>query len=404
MALIRWAHRAQGLATRGFPFMIRRSTRTPMGRLRAMARAEWFARLPLGQRWFLWLGMTVAWPLGALLQTARQLRMDPLRQQPRLARLRHGARMLTMALLHNVPPLEFSAYRLWEPGRRALAGDFLYWPELGVLNALNRHRGAVQDDVQDKARFAELCTTHGLPCIPTLAVFTQGRQPVPAAPFVPDQARLWVKDLAGSQGSGAEHWQLHAGQYQDRQGRRLTPVGLAERWQGQDCIVQPWVPNHPELAALSNGPLLAVRIITGLDRTGQVHIIATLLALPWGRPGERQPKILCAIDTATGRLTRALLAGTTPVAVHPDSNAPLVDTLIPHWPSCLELVQRAHAGAFDRFVFLGWDVAVTDDGPLLIEANTGWGALHHQRLDGRPLGDTPFATIALEQLEHAACD
>lgn len=38
------------------------------------------------------------------------------------------------------------------------------------------------------------------------------------------------------------------------------------------------------------------------------------------------------------------------------------------------------------------DVALTKDGPLLLETNSGWGAIFHQWLDG-PLGHTAFARL-----------
>jgi hypothetical protein len=41
---------------------------------------------------------------------------------------------------------------------------------------------------------------------------------------------------------------------------------------------------------------------------------------------------------------------------------------IPHWSELLELVLRAQV-AFDGLPTPGWDVGITQDGPLLVEAN-----------------------------------
>ncbi len=66
--------------------------------------------------------------------------------------------------------------------------------------------------------------------------------------------------------------------------------------------------------------------------------------------------------------------------------------VLPYWHESVDLVRRAHAGAFSRFAFLGWDVALTKDGPLLLETNSGWGAVFHQMRDG-PLGHTSFSRL-----------
>lgn len=78
---------------------------------------------------------------------------------------------------------------------------------------------------------------------------------------------------------------------------------------------------------------------------------------------------------------------------HPDSDLALQGHQLPHWPDAIALVTRAHRTAFPRFVSLGWDVALTPDGPVLIEANAGWGAEIMQTLNGEPLGDTVLAEI-----------
>jgi hypothetical protein len=84
-----------------------------------------------------------------------------------------------------------------------------------------------------------------------------------------------------------------------------------------------------------------------------------------------------------------------PIAQHPDSGVSLVDRALPFWKESVELVRRAHREAFPRFALLGWDVALTAAGPLLLEANSGWGAVDHQRLDG-PLGDTEFGRLVAQ--------
>jgi hypothetical protein len=80
------------------------------------------------------------------------------------------------------------------------------------------------------------------------------------------------------------------------------------------------------------------------------------------------------------------------VECHPDTGLPIVGIMLPFWRESIELVRRAHQSAFARFAFLGWDIALTNEGPILLETNSGWGALFHQVLDG-PLGQTAFSRL-----------
>ena len=102
--------------------------------------------------------------------------------------------------------------------------------------------------------------------------------------------------------------------------------------------------------------------------------------------------IVCSIAPETGRIRHAAFPDGVPVTNHPDTGALIIGIDLPFWRESVELVRRAHAVAFPRFAFLGWDVALTKEGPILLEANSGWGALFHQMLDG-PLGHTAFSRL-----------
>lgn len=361
-----------------------------------------FARHPTWRRAPLRAIMTLAWPLGAIWETGRQLRRMPVADRPTrpwgwVSRAMH---MLALAWADNVPPSNYVAYRLHDPGRQGRIAEALYEPEVAVLTShLNRLTEAVGDDVQDKARFADLCRAHDLPCIPTLAVFSGGVQSAPSSRFLPEGPDLWVKDLAGSRGSGAARWRREGAEYRHAWSDVLrSPAALVEQWAKVDCIVQPCLENHPSLAPLSNGSLVVFRVITGIDRAGRVTVVDALAQLPHGGPPESQ--IFAAVGPAAD-LCLPRLRGRHPVTHHPDTGAVLVGAVVPSWREATDLVIRAHGEVpeFSRFVFLGWDVAITNEGPLLIETNSGWSEFNHQLGDGVPLGQTALVAIALEHLE-----
>ncbi|MGL1664087.1 sugar-transfer associated ATP-grasp domain-containing protein, partial [Vibrio parahaemolyticus] len=55
---------------------------------------------------------------------------------------------------------------------------------------------------------------------------------------------------------------------------------------------------------------------------------------------------------------------------HPDTGAAIVGTDIPDWPRLIDLVQAA-ALVFPGIRTQSWDVALTDQGPVLLEVNYG---------------------------------
>lgn len=352
--------------------------------------------------------MAVGWPAGALASVLDCLSALPGPDRPvgMGGWLRRALHMLVLALRDNVPPRDYILHRLHEPGRQAWAADGLYGREPQWLSArLARLAGARWQDVQDKARFADLCRRHGLPCIPTLAIYRGGARVLPDVPFVPDQTGLWVKDLTGNRGMGAVCWRCDGGLYRDeRRDMSVAPEALEALWRQRDCLVQPLLVAHPVLAALSMGAAIAdFRVVSGIDPAGHVSIIAAQARLG---AGGREPRwyILAAVEEG-GRLRNPLLGGYLPLSHHPDTGADLTAVTVPFWSEVLELVMRAHGEVpeFARFPFLGWDVAITHEGPVLIETNAGWDGTYPQA-GALPLGRTALPSIALAHLEkEQAC-
>lgn len=313
--------------------------------------------------------------------------------------------MLLLALRDNVPPREYVLHRLHDPSKQDWAAAAFYGDEIPRLSLhLAAQAGAFLPDVQDKVRFADRCRRHGLPCIATLAAYRGGERLLPEGAFVPHQPSLWVKDLAGHRGAGESCWRREGDRYrEERSSVSLAPEALEARWRQRDCLVQPVLVAHPALSALSMGSAVAdFRVISGIDRAGDVTIIAAQARL--GAGGARPRWYITAAVEEDGGLRCPLLAGYQPLTRHPDSGADLA-IKVPYWPEALALVRNAHGAVpeFARFPLLGWDVAVTQEGPVLIETNVGWDAVIPQA-GSRPLGYTPLLRTALDWLaKEQAC-
>jgi Sugar-transfer associated ATP-grasp len=113
--------------------------------------------------------------------------------------------------------------------------------------------------------------------------------------------------------------------------------------------------------------------------------------------------MLGGIDVDTGRVIRVLRrteSGTEPIERHPKTGTSFNDLMFPEWASMRDVVMRG-AAAVPSCHFQGWDVALTDRGPVLVELEGDGGDLIMEQLcfdsgllQGRYL---EFATKALEK-------
>ena len=253
--------------------------------------------------------------------------------------------------------------------------EYVYWNDLPGLAILNTRLGADNRDVQDKDRFAEICATNGFPHVQSLAVFEGGRQTYPATPFVPDIPQIWTKALRLKGGAGGAKWVRDGTAYNNKVGRRVPAVSLGDEFRKQDCVVQPYLENHPDIAQVTNGALASLRIVTGLNGHAQAEFVTSCIGLPRGAHETTVAGIVCSVAPELGRIRHAAFTSGAAVTNHPDTGAPIIGINLPFWRESVDLVRRAHATAFPRFAFLGWDVALTNEGPILLETNSGWRAL-----------------------------
>ncbi len=84
---------------------------------------------------------------------------------------------------------------------------------------------------------------------------------------------------------------------------------------------------------------------------------------------------------------------------HPITGAPITGRVLPDWPLMLETVLKAHLAFADR-PFIGWDVALTDRGIVIVEGNAAADTDIVQRCCRSPLGDTRFPALALWHLDR----
>ena len=142
-------------------------------------------------------------------------------------------------------------------------------------------------------------------------------------------------------------------------------------------ILQDKVTQHPFLNNIAPHTTNTMRIVTFVDRSDKVHIQFAILRA--GRRGNtadnwEQGGVSIGIDLATGVLGRGVLKpkyGGHWLESHPDSGVVFRGMQVPYWSEVIDLCTRAAIGS-PGLRTVGWDVALTPEGPVLIEGNPDW--------------------------------
>lgn len=341
----------------------------------------------------------VLWPFVAGLSSAALCLRDrvPLRRLRGRGWPAEALRCLWSALRWNIAPTESFMLRLVERNNAECARFYVFTRDTWSFHAAVQPQ--VQDvwTVDDKVRFARHCADHGLPTAEIVVAFQYrdtGTVWVADPPALPP-CDLFRKPIDRFGGAGASLWTFDpADQTWTRDGIRLDEAGLIADSARTPCLVQRRVVPHPVIAAMTPRALPTMRIITLRFPDGRIAIVSALLRLPtaigdvdsYGDGG-----IAAGIDLTTGVLgagrTRSFRAGTHDS--NPATGAPVKGVAIPFWTDVMALVTRAHA-TLPGLVSVGWDIAVTADGPVVIEANVGWNVESAQIGIGRGFGETIF--------------
>ena len=149
---------------------------------------------------------------------------------------------------------------------------------------------------------------------------------------------------------------------------------LERRLAKRPFLVQGVLRAHPFLRARA-AHLATVRVCV-LPGAGdaRAQIPFAVLKLPGARSvTDTHWAVGCALSPETGAILRACsydTFGSTPHAAHPDNGAPLVGERLPHWEGLRALAEDA-ARVFGTQRYQSMDIALTGEGPRIVEVNTG---------------------------------
>jgi hypothetical protein len=290
-----------------------------------------------------------------------------------------GAKFFSLYSLAEVPKRTWSDYLDNEPLKKRYA-------------AITSQEARELAD--NKIMFFEHCRQHDIPTANIVALITRAPAAGSAIPHLLSAADLekvlvpgeyFVKPSNGSHGKGTfsltvtatkVRWSGgHEGSFEDLE-RYCAPILAYTR----ALIVQPKLANHRAIKSITQSKgLSTIRVVT-FRHAGKIEVIAGAVRIVVGESDVdnfshgASGNLVAGVDVAQGTMITSIgsKSKTWPamreVAVHPGSGASIIGVQLPYWPEVLALVTRAHETIAGLHT-VGWDVAILEDGPVIVEAN-----------------------------------
>jgi hypothetical protein len=335
------------------------------------------------------------------------------------------ARLLPTGLLvararlkYGISPRTFSQLRLAQAPEAAWCNYILkmktFLPVFKLLIPEHMRRLSA-----NKILFYEHCRRAGLPHVPIICRIGSTPHPVGSlidhvtdagcleAKLLAAPRELFVKPIHGHQGNGAFALTRRDGGY-EFDGRTGTASDLFAHLDDQcspdnGFIIQPRMKPHAEMMPLASAPgLSTVRLITAMYADGPRALFACLKIATGSNSVDNfahgsTGNLLAGIDVATGVMMPAVGSARpdwpamVEVASNPENGYPIAGSRVPLWPEVVTTALRGQ-DSLPEFKTIGWDIAITSDGVVLVEANYGYDPLIIETAYGRGL-KAEFATL-----------
>ena len=314
------------------------------------------------------------------------------------SRLAQLGQMIYLALSNNFTANSYYRFGLWEREQRQHADAFLQ----GIESHQLLYQLHLKHDVSyldDKTETFQRCDAAGLPTPPVLVELRKDAAPrwLAAATLPPEDLFIKPADLAD--GRGASRW-LYAGIDQRWSNGKVSLKAdelLAREHQSggsNRLIVQPRVENHRDIQALSGISLCTLRVVTCRIPQQPSRFFRAMFRMPVGNvvTDNMETGGIAAPLLEHGRLGLARDLETQTFSHHPDTDARIEGIVLPGWRDMLALATRAH-DTIGVDGIIGWDIAYSPNGAILIEGNPRGSLEGIQTVYGERLGETEFPEL-----------
>ena len=212
--------------------------------------------------------------------------------------------------------------------------------------------------------------------------------------FLKKHQKLVVKPDRGSLGEG-----LEVVNYTDEQAAKDYFAGItAER----PFICEEFIRQHPAMSQLNPASVNTIRVVS-LLQGGEVEIVSATLKTGFGDDNITDNLSMggvgAQVDVKTGVVcTFGKDFHFHTYTHHPYSGAQIIGLQIPHWDQAVALIKEGHK-RLPQCMIYGWDIAITETGVDVVEANSRPGSRIMQVMDGIPKGQKILPLIKKDRLK-----
>ena len=338
--------------------------------------------------------------------------------------IRQAYEQIGVACRFAILPPWYYIFELHDDDKRLRANEYLnrFETKAGLYLFLRNNNGGLPvpterttQCIRDKTLFMAHCRKNGVTAAPILWVI-KNKEIIPAdwdkSGF--PEFDLFIKPLNGQGGRGTIRWDyLGDGQFLCNDGSRANGSQVLEilRQNSEHTayIVQPRLINHPEIVDLACGALATVRVMSCRNETGDYEVTNAVFRMKRYADvivdNYHAGGIAANVDIETGVLGAGTRGGWGVVTdgwyeEHPLSHTAIPQRKLPCWDTMIDFVQDAHNRLFPDQVVIGWDVALLENGPCLIEANKAPDLDIIQRAQKGPLGNERLGKLLAFNLQR----
>ncbi len=296
--------------------------------------------------------------------------------------------MLQWILIEKIPYQLFYLYGLHLKGSNRK--DFILNKD--YRSTERKFRPVCYNLMEDKFRFAMYLKAMNVPAAVTFATYDKGMfnyidvpESIDLKTFVKTDRVFYLKGITGCSGEQVHFVKTESGKlYVDG---RKSSLHYFSKKVPEKAILQYPVTQVDEMSRFNADCVNTLRIATILGSDGP-EVFSVFLRM--GRLGSfvdnvGQEGIFVGVEKDTGVLYDFGYSEREPLAKyysHPDTKTEFKGFSIPQYQQAIDLALDAHKRCFFDFFSIGWDVALTPEGPVVIEANYPWYWHINQVTDG----------------------